>query len=244
MSVALRSTLFAAVQILITPPFAFIALLTFPFDPLTRYRIITAWTRLLLHALALICGIRYRVIGRENIPHMPCVVLAKHQSAWDVLGFQLIFPPHVWVIKRELLWIPFFGWGLAMLSPIAIKRSSAMRAMRQLLEQGRERLQSGLWVIVFPEGTRVAPGARARYQTGGAAVAIHAHVPVLPVAHNAGTCWGRQAFLKYPGTITVSIGKPIDTHNKKADALTQEVEDWIEGEMQHLDNGKAHSVPA
>jgi 1-acyl-sn-glycerol-3-phosphate acyltransferase len=233
--IVLRSCLFAAVQILITPPYAVVSLLTFPFGPFTRYRIITSWTRVILLALRHICRIDFRVTGAGNLPDRPCVVLSKHQSAWETLAFQLIFPPQVYVIKRELLWIPFFGWGLAMLSPIAINRSAGARAARQMLAQGRDRVARGFWVIVYPEGTRVAPGSRGTYQTAGAAIAIHAGAPVLPVAHNAGRCWRRRAFLKYPGTITVSIGSAIDSSGRKADALTREVEAWIEAEMQRID---------
>jgi 1-acyl-sn-glycerol-3-phosphate acyltransferase len=236
MSVLLRSCLFAAFQIVITPPFAVIALLTFPLNPFTRYRIITTWTRLVLWALEAICGVRYRVVGASNIPAQACVVLSKHQSAWETLAFQVIFPPQVYVIKRELLWIPFFGWGLAMLSPVAIDRAAGMRALKQMLAQGEDRLARGFWIIVFPEGTRIAPGARGTYQTGGAAIAVHAGAPVVPVAHNAGTCWQRHAFRKFPGTITVSIGKPIDSRGRKAEALTREVEAWIEAEMPRLEH--------
>ena len=239
MSVLLRSCLFAAFQLLITPPFALIALLTFPFGAFTRYRIISTWTRLVMWAVENICGVRYRVLGAGNIPTQPCVVLSKHQSAWETLAFQVIFPPQVYVIKRELLWIPFFGWGLAMLSPVAIDRKAGMRALKQMLTQGRDRLRQGFWIIVFPEGTRIAPGARGIYQTGGAAIAVHAGAPVLPVAHNAGECWKRDAFRKYPGTITVSVGKAIDTRGKKAEAVTREVETWIEAEMHRLAHGPA-----
>ena len=239
MSVLLRSCLFAAFQIVITPPFAVISLLTFPFDPFTRYRVITTWTRLVLWGAETICGIRYRVLGAENVPAQACVVLSKHQSAWETLAFQVIFPPQVYVIKRELLWIPFFGWGLAMLSPVAIDRTAGKRALKQLRAQGKDRIARGFWISVFPEGTRIAPGARGTYQTGGAAIAVHAGAPVLPVAHNAGTCWGRHAFRKYPGTITVSIGKPIDSRGKKAAALTREVETWIETEIPRLEHGRA-----
>ena len=239
MSVVLRSCLFAVVQVLLTPPFAIIALLTFPLEPVARYRIIAVWSRLIVLAAEAICGIRYRVIGAEHIPREPCVVLSKHQSAWETVAFQVIFPPQVYVIKRELLWIPFFGWGLAMVSPIAIDRRAGMRAMKQMLEQGKDRLARGFWIIVFPEGTRMAPGARGTYQTGGAAIAIHAGAPVLPIAHNAGRCWRRRAFLKHPGVVTVSIGKPIDSRGLKAEALTRQVEDWIEPEMQRLDHGLA-----
>ncbi len=234
MSVVLRSCLFAAVQFLVTPPFALVALLTFPLTPVTRYRIISLWSRLIVLAAEAICGIRYRVIGVEFLPTEPCVVLSKHQSAWETVAFQVIFPPQVYVIKRELLWVPFFGWGLAMVSPISIDRSSGMRALKQMLAQGKDRLASGFWIIVYPEGTRIAPGLRGTYQTGGAAMAIHAGAPVLPVAHNAGYCWQRQAFLKRPGTITVSIGKPIDSRGMKADEITRRVEDWIESEVPRL----------
>ena len=235
MNVVFRSCLFAAFQILITPPFAVVALLTFPLAPLTRYRIITTWSRLILLATRHICGIRYRVIGADHIPREPCVVLSKHQSAWETIAFQVIFPPQAYVIKRELLWIPFFGWGLAMISPIAINRSAGTRAARQMLELGKNRLAQGFWVIVYPEGTRVAPGTRGTYQSGGAAIARHAGARVLPVAHNAGKCWRRNAFLKYPGLITVSIGEPIDAGALKAEALTRRIEEWIETEMTRLD---------
>ena len=238
LGIVLRSCLFAAVQLLLTPPFAILALLTFPLQPVTRYRIISLWSRLIVLAAEIICGIRYRVLGAEHIPQQPCVVLSKHQSAWETVAFQVIFPPQVYVIKRELLWIPFFGWGLAMVSPIAIDRSSGMRALKQMLEQGKDRLARGFWIIVYPEGTRIAPGMRGTYQTGGAAIAVHAGAPVLPVAHNAGFCWRRKAFVKYPGTVTVSIGKAIDSRGMKAETLTRQAEDWIESEMQRLDHGQ------
>jgi 1-acyl-sn-glycerol-3-phosphate acyltransferase len=235
MSTVLRSCLFAAVQILITPPYSIVALCTFPLPALTRYRIIRGWTRLMLVCIERICGIRYRVLGAEHIPSRPCVVLSKHQSAWETMAFQAIFPPQVHVIKRELLWLPFFGWGLAMLSPIAIDRTSGARALKQMIEQGKDRLARGFCVIVFPEGTRIAPGARGKYQTGGAAIAVHAGAPVVPVAHNAGERWRRNAFLKYPGTVTVSIGHAIDSRGLKAEALTRQVEAWIESEMPRLE---------
>ena len=237
--VVLRSCLFFLLQLLLTPPYAVIAVLTFPFNALTRYRIISVWARLMMLALDHLCGIKFRVIGAENIPSEPCVILSKHQSAWETFAFQLIFPPQVYVIKRELLWIPFFGWGLAMCSPIAINRGAGPRAARQMLSQGKDRLARGFCVIVYPEGTRVAPGTRGKYQSSGSAIAIHAGVPVLPVAHNAGRCWRRNAFLKLPGTITVSIGPPLNTTGRKADALTREVETWIENEMQQIDDASA-----
>lgn len=234
MMVWLRSFLYALGMLLLTPLFSVIALLTFPFHPLTRSRIIAAWAKIMLWWARLVCGLQYRVIGAENIPATPVVILAKHQSAWETLAFQCIFPPVVWVMKRELLRIPFFGWGLAMTSPIAIDRAAGKEALKQITEQGGERLAQGFWVAVFPEGTRVKPGSKGKYNIGGAFMAVHNGATVLPLAHNAGEFWGKNAFLKYPGTITLSIGKPIHTAGMKAGALNAAVEAWIEGEMQRI----------
>ena len=230
----IRSLIFLLLQITITPVFALLALLTFPLSRLMRYRIISQWAKLMLPLLHLVCGIRHEVRGIENITREPCIVLCKHQSAWETLALQQIFPPQVWVLKRELLWIPFFGWALALTSPIAIKRSDGKGAIRQLLRQGKERLAQGFCVVIFPEGTRVAFGRRGRYKIGGATLAASSGVPVVPVAHNAGRLWGRKAFSKHPGLITMSIGRPIATQGRKADEINAEVEAWIENEIQQL----------
>ena len=232
----LRSSLFALFQLVTTPVFAIVGLLLFPLPLSARYRFISTWSRLMLAGAESILGIRYRVLGAENLPPPPFIVLAKHQSAWETLAFQVIFPPQVWVVKRELLWIPFFGWGLAMLAPIAIDRASGPRALKQLLEQGRERLARRFCIVIFPEGTRVAPGRRGNYQVGGAWLAVKTATPVLPVAHNAGELWRRRAFVKRPGVVTVSIGAPIDTRQLTPEALIRRVEDWIEREMQRIGN--------
>ena len=232
---ALRSLAFAIVQAVVTPVYALIALLTFPFPPLRRYRIISSWSRVMLWAAERICGIRYRVVGTENIPREPCIILSKHQSAWETLAFQLIFPPQVWVIKRELLQVPFFGWGLAMLRPIAIDRRGGAQALRQTLEQGRDRLASGFSIVIFPEGTRTAPGTQGSYHPGGAWLAIQTGAPVLPVAHNAGSCWPRNAWIKYPGLVTVSVGPAFSSAGAKAPELMRRVEQWIENEMQRIE---------
>src|SRR5574340_1774343 len=168
---ALRSLIFLLLQIVITPVFAMVALLTFPLSPLTRYRIISQWAKLMLPLLRVVCGIRHEVRGLENIPGEPCIVLCKHQSAWETLALQVIFPPQAWVLKRELLWLPFFGWGLAMTSPIAIDRSDGKGAMKQLLKQGKHRLEQGFCVVIFPEGTRIPFGKRGKYKIGGAMLA-------------------------------------------------------------------------
>lgn len=230
----LRSLIFLLLQLLITPLFALLALLTFPLGALTRYRFISLWAKMMLRLLNIVCGIRHEVHGLENLPTEPCVVLCKHQSAWETLALQKIFPPQVWVLKRELLWIPFFGWALALTSPIAIKRSDGKAAMKQLLKQGKQRLQQGFCVVIFPEGTRVPFGQRGKYKIGGALLAESSGVPVVPVAHNAGRLWGRNAFSKHPGLITMSIGAPIPTAGRKADEINAQVEQWIESEIQRL----------
>jgi 1-acyl-sn-glycerol-3-phosphate acyltransferase len=172
----IRSLLFFLVQLVWTPIYASMVLFIFPFKPLTRYRIASglAWSTMWL--LRVICGIRMEVRGAENIPKEPCIVLCKHQSAWETFALQTVFPPQVWVLKRELLWLPFFGWGLALTSPIAIDRSKGKQAMRQLMEQGRDRLQRGFCVVIFPEGTRMPYGVRS-YKIGGALLASPAAHP-------------------------------------------------------------------
>jgi 1-acyl-sn-glycerol-3-phosphate acyltransferase len=173
-------------------------------------------------------------LGAENIPKKPTIVLSKHQSAWETLAFQQIFPPQVWVLKKELLHFPFFGWGLAMTSPIAINRSQGKAALKQIIRQGRDRLQKGLWIIIFPEGTRIDPGKKGRYGIGGAWLATNTGVSVVPVAHNAGVLWGKNSFIKFPGTITVSIGEPIDPAGMDANELNNKVEEWIELEVTRI----------
>ncbi|MFZ5493608.1 MAG: lysophospholipid acyltransferase family protein [Pseudomonadota bacterium] len=224
----LRSLLFSAGMLVTVIAYGALvpltALLPFP----RRYAFTRNWARLNLRWLELTCGVRYRVIGRENLPDRPVVVLAKHQSTWETLVFQEIFPPLVWVMKRELLWLPFFGWGLATGRPIAIDRGAGRRAMEQMLTQGKQRLADGLWVVIFPEGTRMRPGERGRYRPGGAMLAVHAGVPVLPVAHNAGELWGKRQFLKHAGTITVAIGPPIDTAGRDPQDVLKVSQEWIE----------------
>jgi 1-acyl-sn-glycerol-3-phosphate acyltransferase len=229
--IVIRSLVFLLAQLIWTPIFATLVLFTFPLKPHARYRIATHISTNTLWLLRVICGIRMEVRGAENIPQQPCIVMCKHQSAWETFALQRVFPDQVWVLKRELLWLPFFGWGLALTSPIAIDRSKGKMAMRQLLEQGKNRLDSGFCVVIFPEGTRIPYGKRGKYKIGGAMLGESSGAPVVPVAHNAGKLWGRGAFLKYPGTITMSIGQPIDPAGLKAEEISRRVEDWIEGEI-------------
>jgi 1-acyl-sn-glycerol-3-phosphate acyltransferase len=230
----LRSALFALALAVVTPPYALLALATFPLPRLLRYRVISGWSRLVLFLSRIIIGIDWKVEGEEHLPARPSVILSKHQSAWETLAFQKIFPPQVHVLKRELLWIPFFGWGLALMSPIAIDRARGPAALRSIARRGRERLEQGFWVVVFPEGTRVRPGERRAYHPGGAWLAAASGAPVVPVAHNAGLLWPRNAFLKRPGTVTVRIGPPIDTRDQDPKAVNAMAETWIEEQQKAL----------
>ncbi len=227
----LRSFIFNLGMWIFTIPFTTIGLLTFPLAPMQRYRFLSQWARCMLWWLRISCGLSFTVRGRENIPDSPSIILCKHQSAWETLALQLIFPPQVWVLKRSLLLIPFFGWALALTSPIAINRSAGREALKQLVSLGKERLAKQFWVVIFPEGTRTSPGERGKYHIGGAWLATHTKTQVVPVAHNAGEYWRKNSFLKYPGVIQVSIGKPMLTDGVKADVLNQQVENWIEAEM-------------
>lgn len=232
--ILLRSLLFAIVLAIVTPPYAIFGFLTFPLPPRVRHRIITSWAPLVMWFVWHLLGIRFKVIGRENIPAGPAVILSKHQSAWETMALQVIFPPLCFVLKRELLKVPFFGWGLAQIPGIAIDRNAGKDALAQVVEQGRARLAEGFWVVVFPEGTRVAPGTTRRYKPGGAWLAQKAGVPIVPVAHNAGEFWRRNAFLKRPGEITVSVGPVIDSTGLEATEVNARAEAWIEGEMRRL----------
>jgi len=232
----LRSVLFWLALILLTPPYAMLAIACAPLPRMARYRVISGWSWLMLRWLRLVCGVRWKVEGREHLPRRPAVILSKHQSAWETLAFQEIFPPQVHVLKRELLWIPFFGWGLALMSPIAINRRRGMAALRQIARRGKLRLEQGFWVVVFPEGTRVAPGKSRKYQLGGAWLAAHAGAPVVPVAHNAGRLWPRNSFLKHPGKVTVRIGPPIESAGRDPAAINAMAEQWIETQQKTLDS--------
>ncbi len=232
--IRLRSIIFNLGMWVMVIPFALLALLLIPMSAPRRSHIVAGWARFVMRWLALTCNLRYRVIGEENIPDHPCVILAKHQSAWETIALQAIFPPQIWVLKKSLLLLPFFGWALWALKAIAIDRAAGREALKQLVSQGRDRLAMGLSVVVFPEGTRIAPGHKGKYHIGGAWLAAHANATVVPVAHNAGEFWRKNSLLKRPGIITVSIGKPIDAMGMKADDLNKQVEHWIETEMARL----------
>ncbi len=232
--ILLRSSLFWFLVTLLTIPFG-VALVLLTLLPLrARFFVVGLWRNGFMGLARWVLGVKMVIKGRENIPPQPVLVLAKHQSAWETVALQEIFVPTVFVLKQELLRIPFFGWGLAALRMIAIDRSAGKEALRQMLEQGKDRLAKGIWVVVFPEGTRVPPGQQVRYKPGAAYLATKTGTPVLPVAHNAGEVWPKKALLIRPGTITVSIGPAIETQGLKDAQVNGAVEAWIEGEMRVL----------
>ncbi len=234
----LRSTLFMAWAIvwsIATAPFVFVA------GPLLRglwpYRFGKLWRLGVEWGVRNLLGIRPRVLGLENMPKEPCVILAKHQSAWETMALQNYVPDGaycVFVLKKELLKVPLIGWGLAAMRMISINRAAGKDALDQVVTQGRERLKQGFYVIIFPEGTRVPPGEKKRYKPGGAYLATHVGCKVVPVAHDAGERWPRQAFLKTPGTVTVSIGPAFDATGLSEAEVNRRAEAWIEAEMRRI----------
>ncbi len=230
----LRSTIYFIIVNLLMIFFVLISLVICFFPFTLRYKIVTGWARVNVWLLKVICGLDYRVQGQENIPEKASIIMCNHQSAWETLALQFIFPPQVWVLKKELLWIPIFGWGLATLKPIAIDRKAGRKALMQVVEQGSERLKNGIWVTIFPEGTRIAPGVIRRYGKSGGVLAEKSGALVVPVAHNAGLLWPRNSFLKTPGVIDMVIGPPIETTDKDSDQITEEVRQWIEPMVKEL----------
>jgi 1-acyl-sn-glycerol-3-phosphate acyltransferase len=230
----LRSALFQLVLLLVVIPYCALVLCTAPFSRQARWRVIAGWPQFAFWLARHLLGIDYEVHGREHIPSAPCVVLSKHQSAWETIAYTTIFPPHVYVIKRELLWLPFLGWGLGLMSPIAIDRANRKHAMQRMIQLGGERLAQGFSIMVYPEGTRIPVGRRGIYRLGGAVIAVNNRAVALPVAHNAGLVWPRNSFAKRPGKVTVVIGPPIATDGLTAEQVMRRAEEWIEGEMERL----------
>lgn len=232
---ALRSALYLIFLIVTVIPYAFACLLWSPLPLHWRYRLTMGWPRLAVWGARVIVGIRWQIKGAENFPNGPAVVLSKHQSAWETLFLPAYLPRQAcFVYKRELHRVPFFGWGLALLKMIPINRAKGRDAFEQVIKLGKQRLDEGRWPVLFPEGTRMAPGQSGRYKAGGAMLATRAGVGVIPIALNAGECWPRNAFIKRPGVITVSVGPLINSQGLDADALNKKVQEWIESEMRIL----------
>ena len=235
---AIRSTVFMAWAILwsiLTAPLVVIGALLL--RGLWGYRLGKVWRLGIQFGVENMLGIRPKVIGLENMPDEPCVILAKHQSAWETMTLQ-DYVPHgaycVFVLKKELLRVPLIGWGLGAMKMISIDRAAGKQALDLVVEQGRERLKKGFYVIIFPEGTRVAPGTTKRYKAGGAYLATRVGCKVVPIAHNSGELWPRQAFIKKPGIVTISIGPAFDASGMSEAEINERVEHWIEGEMRRI----------
>lgn len=212
-----------------------IGTLLFPFSFNIRYRFINFYSVLNLWVLKHLCRIDYRVEGTENIPeNESCIIFSKHQSALETMIVQRIFSPLTFVVKKELLWLPFFGWGLRAIDPIAIDRKAGRKAISQIAEQGIERLKKGISIVIFPEGTRSKPGTKLPYKRGGAILASKSEHKVIPIAHTAGEYWPKGFFSRQTGTIVMSIGPAIETKGKKAEQIMSEAECWIERKMKEI----------
>ena len=229
-----RSLLFMLILLVVTPPYTLLVILCRPLPHHMRRRSVVPWVNFAIWLVKHVLGIPYRLLGAENIPARPSIVLAKHQSAWETLMLQEVFKDTVFVWRKEIKYLPFFGWALASIPMIETDRSATKSTLKRLVDQGRDRLDHGYTVIIFPEGTRAQPGSKNRYKVGGAHLAVETGAPVVPVALNSGEFWGRNALFKRSGVVTVSIGPAIDPKGLTAGEVTQRAEDWIEAEMRRI----------
>ena len=222
-------TLFLFLWTFLYAIFFVIACSMLPFE--RRFVLARLWGRVLLTALRWMCGLRYRVLGRENLPPGNHIALWKHSSSWETIAMAVIFPRQVWVLKRELTMIPVVGWGIRQLHAIAIDRRAGMTAVAQVVEQGKQRIAEGDWIMIFPEGTRMAAGETRKYGASGALLAREAGRLIVPVAHDAGRFWARRGLRKRPGVITVTIGPPIQTAGREPRDINAEAQAWIESTL-------------
>lgn len=229
-----RSCLFWLLAVLSLPLYNFLILFIWPLSRTWRHKLIMSVVYYYLFLLRYVAGIRYKVIGKEHIPTTPLIIVANHQSAWETICFNCIFPPLVWIMKKEVLKIPLFGWGARLASPIAIDRKRGESALQQVFEQGKDRFNQGFWICIFPEGTRVPPLQRKPYKHGAAKLALRLGVPLLPVAHNAGFCLPKNSFWLYPGEVRLVIGPPIHPDNKDPLAYTTKIETWINQQLTQM----------
>lgn len=209
-----------------------VCMLAAPLPYNKRYYVTSRWNVFVIWAARVVCGIEYEIKGKENLPDSPVILLSKHQSAWETIFLLANMPrPLVFVFKKEILYIPFFGWGIALLRMIPIDRKQGKNAFKSVVMHGKRRLKDGQWIIMFPEGTRTPVGSQGKYKSGGTRLAVETETPVVPIALNSGECWPKNSFVKKPGKITVSIGKPISSEGQTPDGLMEQVEQWIESEM-------------
>ena len=228
----LRSLVFFLVVLIVTPVWACVCFIFAPLPYNQRYYVTSRWNVFIIWLAKALCGIRHQIKGYENLPDAPVILLSKHQSAWETIFLLCNMPrPLVYVFKKELIQVPFFGWALGLLRMIPIDRSKGKDAFAQVVVHGRKRLAGGQWIIMFPEGTRIPVGQKGKYKGGGARLAVETNTVVVPIALNSGECWPKNSFVKKPGLVTVSIGKPISPEGLNPVELMQKVENWIESEM-------------
>ena len=233
----IRSLVFFVYSAVAIAIYSFVCLCSFPLPLKYRHAIIRRFLIVYMAVLSFVCRINYKVEGLKNIPkHNAAIILSKHQSAWETFYLPILFHDPAVIIKRELLWVPFFGWGLAMADPISINRKERTSAMQQIINKGKKCLQEGRFVLVFPEGTRMPSGTVGKYKLGGARLAEATGYPVIPVAHNAGRFWPKRGFIKWPGTIEVVIGPAIETQGRTADEILNLAKTWIEDTMTRIDH--------
>ena len=239
----LRSLAFNIIYVGTVGPFALAVAVVAPFHREWGVKLAECWVDVVFWSLKHLCRIDWRIEGLENIPAEPGIAYWKHQSAWETLAQLKVFPKQSWVLKRELMWIPLIGQALLAIKPIAIDRKSGHTAVNQVLNGGARRiLEDGMWVMIFPEGTRMPPGTTRRYGISGALLAEKTGRPIVPIAHNAGDFWRRNAFLKYPGTIQVRVGKPMHPHGVKPEDFNKQVQAWVEAQMREISPGYAGRV--
>ena len=245
---AIRSILHLLFMAVTVVPWALAVIIASPFMSSTKiYWMCAGWLRLVVWGGRWILGIRNHIIGYENLPvgsKAPAVLLVKHQSTWETFAMPALMPhPLAYVFKKELLYVPFFGWAMSRMDMIHIDRSKRAQAFNKVVQQGQRLLDKGTWVIMFPEGTRIPRGQKGQYKSGGTRLAVQTGAPVIPIAVTSAKCWPRRALLKRPGVVEFSIGKPIPSQGRDPDELMREVEDWIEAEMRRLDP-EAYSTSA
>lgn len=232
----IRSLLFSTLVVIYTVPFCALCILIWPLSVEYRFHNIKRWTNSVIWLLRVICHVDYHVEGIENIPtDRVGVVVCKHQSAWETFFVPRFFKSATVIVKKELFWVPFFGWGLWSTDPIAINRRAQKSAMQQIIDKGKKCLQRGRWVIVFPEGTRTLPGKIGNYRPGAARLAVAAECPILPIAHNAGHFWRKRGFLKRPGVVQVAIGPLIETKGRRPEEVMEEAKQWIENAVSEME---------
>ncbi|MCG6968006.1 MAG: 1-acyl-sn-glycerol-3-phosphate acyltransferase [Chromatiaceae bacterium] len=234
--ILLRSLIYFAAMVISAAVFGLLIALLGAFLP-GRYSDVmaTLWGKVNLWLQRVICNLRYQIAGVENLPDGPCIIMSKHQSTWETIGLRgILRPEQSWVLKQELMRLPIFGWGLRFAKSIPIDRSAGRRSVLKVVEQGKQRLDEGRYVMIFPEGTRTAPGERRKYGVGGGVLAERTGAKVIPIAHNAGVFWRRRGVKKFPGTIQVVIGPAIESHGRKAVEIMRDVEEWIEARQAEL----------